>query len=285
MADDFSSWIGRMEEQSGVIHGEPARFLRATLDLQTGEPVKGDTLPPLWHWLYFLSAQPRSGLGRDGHAARGGFLPPVRLPRRMWAGGRFEFHRPLQIGAAARKRSVIADIKMKEGRSGKLCFVTVRHDIRDGGGLCVREAQDLVYREAPGADAVAPARPDAPPDAQVSEVFEPDPVLLFRFSALTFNGHRIHYDRDYARNVENYRDLVVHGPLTALLLCGLAMRLAGTGQLRSFSFRAVSPLFVDRPFTLNARHSGSGLDLWAADPDGKLAVTAKADPGTDEKNA
>lgn len=275
--DKLTSWIGRTEERRDIIRAEPATFLGATLDLDMRAFANGDALPPLWHWLYFLSAEPRSKLGRDGHAKKGGFLPPVSLPRRMWAGGRFEFHRPLAIGSTATKRSTIKDIVTKKGRSGELCFVTVSHEISDPAGLCMSEAQDLVYREDPKPDAVPPARLHAPADADVSETFLPDTVLMFRFSALTFNGHRIHYDRDYARNVENYLDLVFHGPLTALLLAGLAARLAETMTMARFSFRAVAPLFVNSPFTLNANHSENGFDLWAADADNTLAMTAIAE--------
>lgn len=271
---EISSWIGRVEERCDVIRAEPVRFLQATLDLRAPAPAQGDALAPLWHWLYFLSAEPRSKLGRDGHARKGDFLPPIALPRRMWAGGRFEFHRPLTIGAEARKRSVIADISTKTGRSGELCFVTVHHEISDGSGLCMTEVQDLVYCEDPKPGSVPPARLAAPAGAMTTQTLEPDTVLLFRFSALTFNSHRIHYDRDYACNVENYPDLVFHGPLTALLLSQLAARYAGNMAMKNFSFRALAPLFADRPFTLNANRTENGFDLWAAAPDGTLAMTA-----------
>jgi 3-methylfumaryl-CoA hydratase len=275
--DEFRAWIGRSKENEDIIRAQPARFLAAALDIENTSFFGGQHVPPLWHWLYFLSAEPRSRLGRDGHPKTGGFLPPMTLPRRMWAGGRFEFHKPFLIGSQAKRSSTIDDIVMKQGRSGQLCFVTVRHDIFVSGELCLSEAQDLVYREDPGPDEPRRAAIHAPSDAEISESFMPDPVLMFRFSALTLNGHRIHYDRDYARNVEHYPDLVFHGPLTALLLAGLASRLARTRQMQRFSFRAVSPLFVNNAFTLNARKSASGFELWAADCNGILAMTATAD--------
>lgn len=276
-AHGLGKWLGVQERREDNIRAEPARFLAAALDMETDGIEDGATLPPLWHWLYFLSAEPRSKLGRDGHPEKGGFLPPVALPRRMWAGGRFEFHKPIVLGAPASRRSAIAAIQEKQGRSGPLCFVTVQHEISTASGICMTETQELVYREdaRPGDD--PPARLAAPAGAQASESFTPDPVLMFRFSALTFNGHRIHYDRDYARNVENYPDLVFHGPLTALLLARLASRLGENRHMKKFSFRAVAPLFVNRPFTLNAKPSAAGMELWAADNDGALAMTAVAD--------
>ncbi len=275
--DDYSGWIGRTENSNDVIHAEQARFMQATLGLTDPPLGDGDLLPHLWHWLYFRTAENRARLGRDGHPEKGGFLPPIDLPRRMWAGGRFEFNRPLTIGSTARKKTAIRGIKPKTGRSGRLCFVKVCHEYHDDDGRCFSEDHDIVYREDPVPGEAAPTPQPAPEEADFTDTITPDAVLLFRYSALMFNGHRIHYDRDYARNVEGYPDLVFHGPLTATLLVGLATRIAGTEPIRSFSFRAVSPLFVNSPFSINAARGNAGkLHLWAATPNGNLAVSAEA---------
>lgn len=236
-----------------------------------GEPQ----LPPGWHWGWFADTFPASRLGRDGHPKRGGFLPPVELPRRMWAGGKLTFRAPLLAGEEATRVSEVIGIEPKSGRSGELVFVTVRHRISQRGSLALEEMQDLVYREDPATGALSPQPPAAPAAAEVSRTVEPDPVWLFRYSAVTFNGHRIHYDHDYARNVEGYASLVVHGPLIATLLADLAMETTGRA-LGGFSFRGISPLFCDVPFTINARRDESAIQLWAANMDGGLAMQASA---------
>ena len=202
---------------------EPAHFMQATLDRKPTIRV-GDSLPPLWHWLYFLEANPISGLGKEGHPRTGGFLPPVKLPHRMWAGGRFEFINSLEIGKEATKHSTITSVMEKEGRSGKLCFVTVKHNIYQGDQNAVIEEHDIVYREDLLPDATKSEPKPTSLLVDFSEKIYPTEVMLFRYSALTFNGHRIHYDVDYARNVEGYEGLVFHGPLTATLLIDLALR-------------------------------------------------------------
>ncbi|MFY0634288.1 MAG: MaoC family dehydratase N-terminal domain-containing protein [Vannielia sp.] len=272
----FSAYIGRSETLSERI--DPARVaaLAATLDLPEA-PGQGAALPPGWHWLFFNPFVRRSGIGPDGHPKRGGFLPDVKLPRRMWAGGRLRYHAPLVIGELAEKQSEILNVVEKSGRAGQLVFVTVRHRLSQGGRVAIEEEQDIVYREAAASGAPKPPAKPAPEAAQ-SEQIIPDPVLLFRFSALTSNGHRIHYDRAYARDEEDYRDLVVHGPLTAVLLQGLAVASRPDATLSSFTFRGVAPLFADRPFRIETGSTqASELDLWARGPDDELAMSATAE--------
>jgi 3-methylfumaryl-CoA hydratase len=271
---NLQDWVGRSEEMQDFLYARPAQFMQATLG-QAPSLDPGDGLPPLWHWLYFLEARPRSALGRDGHPQKGGFVPPVPLPRRMWAGGRFEFHVPLILGGEATRRSTIHSVQEKEGRSGPLCFVTVRHEIRQKGQLCLTEDHDIVYRADPDPDAPAPEPAQAPTEADVTEQIAPDPTLLFRYSALMFNGHRIHYDVDYARDVEGYEGLVFHGPLTATLLADLAQRQSGR-RLRRFSFRGLAPLAGMAPFEIAAKSDTDGLTLWARRHDGAMAMQARA---------
>jgi len=234
-------------------------------------------VPPLWHWLYFLPARPQSEIGPDGHPHRGGFLPPVPLPRRMWAGGGLEFIAPLHVGQRVTRRSMIKDVRMKEGRTGPLVFVTVEHEIHAEGRCAIRERQDIVYRDPPRADEAAPNPQQAPADAAWVRSITPDPVVLFRYSALTFNGHRIHYDRPYATGEEGYPGLVVHGPLTATLLLDLLQREVPTAQVRTFEFRAMKPLFDNSPFEVCGRlDDPAKLRLWARSPEGHLAMEASA---------
>jgi len=280
----LDDWIGRTEQRTDVLHAQPCRFMQATLGREASL-TDGDALPPLWHWLFFLEAKPLGALGRDGHPAKGEFLPPVSLPRRMWAGGRFAFHQPLIIGRAASKTSTIKNIAEKQGRSGPLCFVTVAHEIHQDGGLCVVEEHDIVYRADPDPDpdlhpsGTAPtpiqAPIQAPADPAFSEQIQPSEVMLFRYSALTFNGHRIHYDSDYARRVEGYEGLVFHGPLTATLLVDLSLRHVGQTP-RSFSFRGTAPLSGLAAFHIQGRNDDEGkTELWARRADGALAMTAQ----------
>lgn len=278
--NDYSDVIGRTQEVADVIAADRVAALARTLDLETVfEP--GAALPPGWHWLFFNPFVRRRELGVDGHPKRGGFLPDVRLPRRMWAGGRLRYRQPLRVGEAATRRSTIEKVSAKTGRAGRLVFVTVRHVIGQGAAACIEEEQDIVYREAatPG---TPPPKPEPAPDgAEWSEPVQPDPVLLFRYSALTANGHRIHYDLPYARDEEHYPNLVVHGPLTATLLQGLAARCRPGAVLTSFGFRGMAPLFVDRGFTLEAAPAqDGGLTLWARGPDGELAMRADAGFGS-----
>lgn len=274
----LATWKGRTQTSSEVISAAYCQRLHETLDLP-GNLEDGDPLPPLWHFITHLSSVPLGQVGRDGHPQRGGFFPPVALPRRMWAGGRFTFVDDIHLGDEVTKTSTIDDVVMKSGRTGELCFVTVRHVLAVGGDERIVEEQDLVYREDPDPAAPKPEPKPAPDDATWSHTIEPSEVMLFRYSALTFNGHRIHYDREYARNVEGYEGLVFHGPFTATLLAGLAA--AELGPLATFSFRAMSPLFDTAPFTIAGARNGDTAKLWAATPSGGLAMHAEATARTD----
>ncbi len=273
---DFTEWMGRSIASSDRITAAPVHALRATLDLPPSS-VEGSELHLPWHWLYFSSPARAGEIDVDGHPKRGGFLPPVPLPRRMWAGGRLEVKRGLIVGEEATRKSTIKTVAVKEGRSGTLVFVTVLHEISDRQGLAITEEQDLVYRDAPPANAV-PAR--LVPHGEIgthSRQVIPDPVLLFRYSALTFNGHRIHYDRDYATAVEGYPGLVVHGPLIATLLLDLLQRKLPEVRVRHFSFKAVSPLIDIDPFSLHMKSDDDGrMKLWALNHEGALAMSAEA---------
>jgi 3-methylfumaryl-CoA hydratase len=254
------------------------RNLSATLDRDDPPPAPGTELPPLWHWLYFLPGQRQGELGPDGHPRRGGFLPPVPLPRRMWAGGRLQWHAPLRVGEAVQRTSTIASVAHKPGRSGDLVFVVVRHALHNAQGPALTEEHDIVYRAAAQPGDPAPVPQAAPADAAWSREIVPDPVLLFRYSALTFNGHRIHYDRSYVTEVEGYPGLVVHGPLIATLLVDLARRERPGARFARFSFKAVRPTFDLHPFRLCGKPSADGCSaqLWAQDHEGWLTMQAEA---------
>jgi 3-methylfumaryl-CoA hydratase len=274
----LQKWVGKTESASDQITAKPIAALFATLDVEAPHPLAGDPVPPLWHWLYFLETHRQSELSPDGHAKLGGFLPPVPLPRRMWAGGRFEFRRPLRVGETFTRTSRIIEVQEKTGRTGTLVFVLVRHEIGNADGIAVTEEQDLVYRaHAKPGDPAPPLRP-APSSATWERVVQPDDVLLFRYSALTFNGHRIHYDRRYATVTEGYPGLVVHGPLIATLLLDLLRRHMPAADVARFEFRAVSPLFDISHFKIFAKPEGDGetISLWATDASGGLAMTANA---------
>lgn len=276
--NNLTEWIGRTEELADRITPVPISALSATLDRADPLPQPGDALPPLWHWLYFLPVHRQSKIGPDGHPERGGFLPAVELPRRMWAGGRLQFHHPLRVGDAVSRVSTIADVSAKEGRTGKLVFVLVRHEISDGAGLALTEEHDIVYRDNPAPGEAPPAPKAADTNHDWIREIRPDPVLLFRYSALTFNGHRIHYDRPYVTNVEGYPGLIVHGPLIATLLMDLLRRQLPDAEVESFSFRAVKPLFDTAPFSVCGRveDDGKTVTLWAKDADGWLTMSATA---------
>ena len=274
----YRDWIGRIATQVDHANPGPVGALAATLDLDLPPPAPGSPVPPLWQWLYFTPCALARNIGPDGHERRGGFLPPVALPRRMFAGGRFEFLQPLRVGEPIERRSRIVDVSDKQGRSGSLVFVTVHHEIHGPQGLAIREAHDIVYRDPPAPGAVAPAPEPAPGAAEFSREISPDPVLLFRYSALTFNGHRIHYDRDYATGVEGYPGLVVHGPLIATLLLEQLRREAPGARVTRFSFRAKRPLFDIHRFMVCGRRDGEhAFSLWARDHEGFMAMEAHAE--------
>ena len=277
---ELTTWIGRSETRQDTFTATPAAALAATLDHPASEFTPGTPLPPLWHWLYFLPLHRQSEIGPDGHAKRGGFLPPVPLPRRMWAGSQFEFRAPLRIGDAVERTSTIADVTVKEGRSGQLVFVKVRHDLRANGAAdpALVEFHDIVYRANRQPGDVEPAPVAAPAGAAWQREVQPDDVLLFRYSALTFNGHRIHYDRRYVTEVEGYPGLVVHGPLIATLLMDLLRRQAPQAEVAAFRFKAVRPTFDGPPLRVNGQPEADGktVRLWAQDHEGWLTMDAVA---------
>jgi 3-methylfumaryl-CoA hydratase len=261
MTDDFTAWIGKQESATDRLDAARTNALRAALgDSETGRD--GDPLPLLHHWLYFWNVQPPEGLGPDGHPAKGGFLPPVPLPRRMWAGGRLTFHKSLLIGEEVSRTSTILDVTAKSGKSGALVFVTVRHELSGASGVAIIEEQDIVYREPASAGSNALPNESCPaPIASWHRSVMPDTVLLFRYSALTMNGHRIHYDRPYAVNEEAYPALVVHGPLQATLLAGLAVR-NSLSPITRFEFRGQSPAFDGVPLHICGEPTDTGASLW-----------------------
>jgi len=274
--ENYSDWVGRSETRHDIATVAPLVGLAALLDHDAAPPA---TVPPLGHWLYFLPDASQSAIGDDGHPRRdeGGLLPPVPLPRRMWAGGRVEFLAPIAVGAALTRVTTIAAIRAKRGASGDLLFVTLQHDIAADGVPAIREEQDLVYRAAATASAAPSAPPPPAPEPEPTDAVRritADPVLLFRYSALTFNAHRIHYDRDYARDVEGYAGLVVHGPLIATLLIDHARREMPGLSPRHFSFRAEAPLIDGAPFDLCLSRDGSGARLWARDATGRTTMRA-----------
>ncbi len=276
MSDEYRAWIGRTETITDDLAITQAQAAAATLDLAPTGLVAGAALPLPWHWFYFLPRGAQAELSIDGHPRRGGFMPPIPLPRRMFAGSRATVHQPLRLGLPAERHGEIRTVEMKSGKSGALAFVTVRYQFVQEGRLCLEEEQDIVYREA-GAPTPAPVPIEWPavPDGAVSRLVTPDTRLLFRFSALTFNAHRIHYDRPYAMSEEGYPGLVVHGPLTAVLLAQLVQQHTARA-MTGFAFRGVSPLFDTAPFRLVGIESGPTVTLEAQGPDGKVAVAATA---------
>ncbi|MBL8485506.1 MAG: MaoC family dehydratase N-terminal domain-containing protein [Rhodocyclaceae bacterium] len=276
--EHLRSWTDRREEAEDVVAASRVAALAATLDRDDPAPAPGDPLPPLWHWMFCVPAARQSALGPDGHPARGGFLPPVPLPRRMWAGGRLGFPGMLRVGDRVRRESRVVSVDQKRGRTGDLVFVLVRHEFHGPTGLALTEEHDIVYRDLPVPGAPGPAPVPAPPDAEWERTVVPDDVLLFRYSALTFNGHRIHYDRRHATMAEGYPGLIVHGPLIATLLVDLLRRERPGARIAAFEFRAVKPLFDIAPFAVCGRpaEDGGTVRLWAADGAGHLALEATA---------
>ena len=269
----LQSWIGREQRDSEVLSPTLVRQFNATFD-RSSDLSLGAEAPLLIHLCLAQPIAPMAELGRDGHPALGGFLPPVPLPRRMWAGGAFTFHDSIRIGEEVMRHSTITDVTLKEGRSGSLCFVTVDHEITSNGRKVLSERQDIVYRDIPQAGGVAKPVEPAPLGGESRSVI-PHPTLLFRYSALTFNGHRIHYDKPFCIEQEGYPGLVVHGPMQATMLCQYAADLRGVAP-RAFSFRSLSPIFDDAAFTLNASGEGADLRLWTARTNGPVAMEAEA---------
>lgn len=277
LLDDLQQWIGRTERSADIVGTTPLRALAAALDRDDPIPQPGDAIPPCWHWLYFLPLHRHSELGPDGHARRGGFLPPVSLPKRMWAASRIEWIRPLRVGETISRTSRIAQVSIKEGRTGTLVFVSVQHEIADSEGTALAEDQEIVYRDMPKGDEASRLASPAPADQEWEREIVADPVLLFRYSALTLNGHRIHYDRHYATGVEGYAGLVVHAPLVATLLLDLLRRNLPHARVRRFAFRALKPALDITPLIICGARVGDGksVRLWAH-ADGVLIMDATA---------
>ncbi len=271
----LQEWVGKQETKVDDISLFPAQALAAALD-NDSLPQKGDPLPPFWEWMYFLPTPKASATGADGHPDKGGFLPPVPLPRRMWAAGEVNLHRPIIIGQAAERVSTIESVELKNGSTGTLVFVNVRHEISQSGELCIDQVQNIVYREQPTERAELPPGKPAPEESDFTRTITPDPVLLFRYSALTYNGHRIHYDRNYAVDEELYSALVVHGPLLVTLLLELKRQELSHRQLASFKFRAMRPTFDDQAFSVSGKLDGSALSLWSADSAGYSCMSISA---------
>ena len=272
---EAAALLGRTETRAADAHPEPAQLLRATLDRDIGGLEAGAPLPLLWHWLYFPPLIRQSQLGEDGHTRDSGLLPVVPfLPRRMWAGSRLHSEAPLRIGDRLTRRSEVASLTPKVGGSGRLLFVNVRHTIAGSAGGSVIEEQDIVLREPAGRSA-SPSQPPTPARWDFENVVTPTPTLLFRFSALTFNAHRIHYDHPYATQVEGYEGLVVHGPLMAVLMLDLVDRVSPGAFVSSFDFKAVNPAFVPHPLTVRAKSTESGFAL-RVESAGRIASTGIA---------
>ena len=272
--DHLRGWIGATRESHDEISPRLANSLAAVLD-EDPTLAPGDPAPAGIQWCLSPEIAPMHRLGPDGHPARGDFLPPVPLPRRMWAGGELEFTGEFRVGDAIRRVSRVGDVTAKSGRTGTLCFVAVHHTYHGPRGLVLTERHDIVYR---GADAPTGGTPPAPPRADADQRLEVEAtaVLLARYSAVTFNGHRIHYDRDYCRTEENYPGLIVHGPLQATYLLRMAMQMNGNRLPRRFRFRGTSPLFDGAVFRVNGAAEGTGAQLWVLDRTGGMTMQATA---------
>ena len=271
----YRPWFGRAEEQMDVASPGPIRLLADLLDHDT-PPWDEDSVPPLGHWLYFLPSARQSLLDIDGHPQRGDFLPPIALPRRMWASGRINFFSAVPFGANIRRRSKIKMIQDKSGRSGKLTFVTLLHEVMEGSEVLLQEEQDVVFREAAspaGASPVSAVGPVEPDGVGRDHAF--DARQLFRYSALTFNSHRIHYDRTYATEVESYPDLVVQGPYMAMLLMDHFLRTFPRTAVREFRFRAVAASYSGETIRLLLNGSSGEFELTAIGADGRPRMRAK----------
>jgi len=270
---NLAAWVGREEVAQGGVGVQLAAMLHATLGEGDAAPVKGEELPPLWHWCAFLPAAPMAGLKVDGHPKLGSFLPPVPLERRMWAGGSLEFLATLRVGESLTRRSVIEKVVEKDGATGPMVFVTVGHEVFGGSGLAIRERQDIVYLPLP--DRWTPPGRRPTPAAEILADMAVTETLLFRYSACTFNAHRIHYDLAYAREVEHYPGLVVHGPLQATCLIAVATAERGLPP-DGFSFRGVHPLFREDGMRIMGRDDGTAMDLWTVAGAGHPAMEARA---------
>ncbi|MCZ4314831.1 MaoC family dehydratase N-terminal domain-containing protein [Comamonadaceae bacterium G21597-S1] len=277
--EQLQGWVGRTESRNDEIRAAPMRALAATLDRDDAQTGDGSVLHPLWHWLFFLPIDAHSKIGPDGHPRRGDFLPPIPLPRRMWAGSRitWENGNPLRVGNTIRRDSRILSVDHKSGRAGDLVFVAVQHDIHNATGLALSETQNIVYRDAARSGDPVSTPMAAGIDAPWQREMTPDEVLLFRYSALTFNSHRIHFDRPYATDVEGYPGLVVHGPLLATLLLDLVYRNNPAAPIQTLDIRAVRPSFAGQPIRMNGRPATDehAASLWAQDHQDNLTMRAE----------
>ncbi len=269
---NLQDWVGRTEQNTELVSLRQSVGMSAMLDYEL-TPQAGDPLPPGWHWMFFPEMARHSVLSPDGHAPRGDFLPPVELPRRMWGGNRLRFFGPIPIGQELRRESEILSVRSKEGRSGKLALVTIRHSYFEHEALAMEEEHDIVYRPAANGENQSPPGQVPTSPADWSKEVVPDAVLLFRYSALTFNGHRIHYDMPYVRDVEGYPGLVVHGPLTATLLMESARERYPEELFETAVVRAHRPLFAGNKLVVQGSQIESGVQMWALDPEGFVAMT------------
>ena len=273
----LTDWVGRSRVTRDTIDANQLAKIAATFDCPVPDLNEAACLPPGWHWAFFPDITPLSGIGRDGHQALGEFLPPITLPRRMWASGDLKIIQPLSIGETVDKTSTILSVDEKQGRTGRLVFVRVGHEFAGDRGGNMREEHQIVYRDAPvpGTRQPEPSLPPHEPDRSVT--LRASPVQLFRYSAITFNSHRIHYDVDFCRDEEGYDGLIIHGPLTATLLMDLASAQAPDKCLKTFTFRALSPLTHIHEFSLHVRKAGdNAFSVWACNHRGELAMTADA---------
>jgi len=276
--DDYKEWIGKSISTEALVTAYQADALNATLDSDDPPFKEGDAIPPGWHLFYMREVVKLRDTATDGHPKRGDFLPPIPLPRRMWAGTHATYHQPIRVGEKIRQVSTIEAVTPKTGKTGQLVFLKLKHEISGEDGLAASETQDVVYREEAKPGAAAPEPPAAPGEAVWRRDIHPTPVLLFRYSALTMNSHRIHYDRTYATEVEKYPGLLVHGPLTFTLLMDLFRREMPATTLKSFAVRAVSPLYDINNFSVQGapNEDGTSATLWALNHQGRLAMSARA---------
>lgn len=275
--DHLRTWIGKKETHDDLATAFPVAALAATLDRRDPRPKAGDAIPLSGHWLYFLETAPNAELSHDGHPKRGGFLPPVPLPRRMWAGGRIDFRAPVRVGEHIRRESEVLSVEAKSGKSGNLVFVTVRHTVTSGSTTAIVEEHDIVYRDAAKKGEAPPPGKPAPQQAAWRREIETNEAVLFRYSALIFNAHRIHYDIDYCREVEGYPGLIVHGPLQTTLLLDLCRR-SDPRPVRTLDYRATHPVFHQEKFSVNGQPAadGNSVELWTANAAGCYAMRGTA---------
>lgn len=271
---DWADWVGRSETRSDIITTGLLQRFCATIDTPAT-----DEIPQGLHWCLCLPDAPTAALGNDGHPEKGGFLPPIPLPRRMWASSSISFEHPLQLGDEVSRVSSIASIEQKSGKSGELIFVAIDHETRVAGRVAIRETQNIVYREPSAAAASVSLTSNNSPELQGwdwQQKFIPCETLLFRYSSLTFNSHRIHYDKPYAMQEEGYPGLVVHGPLMATLLLNLVASQLGVNKLSHFSFRGQSPAFANAALYLVGKREGKSLTLAVLSMDGETIMSAQA---------